>query len=151
MVFVQITFSFLAILVVMVGWRVIYNNARRLACRSEAHSHVMRMISSIEDIEFSAIAHWSSREKISSTEVQFLLGRIMALRSYLSVSDAYFGEGWWGASLAELRSVLSLDIEYKHTLPGDDLQKRMLSAHHGCGQMKKKIIEKFIQSYSVSF
>ncbi|KRV69763.1 hypothetical protein AO721_04490 [Aeromonas veronii] len=53
----------LGILLVLIGWRVVYHNAKRLATRSETKGFVDDLMKLVSDMEKSAVDYWLAGRK----------------------------------------------------------------------------------------
>ncbi|MGB5856528.1 MAG: hypothetical protein WBH20_14880 [Oceanisphaera sp.] len=80
---ISVVISCTGLLIVFIGWNVIYRNAKRIATRAETKSILDDIIKHINDIESNATNYWLSgrRERVDHENYELLL---MAKRNVLA-------------------------------------------------------------------
>lgn len=78
----------ISIVLVIIGWLVIYKNARKIATRSENKSLIDDVIKILDDIETLSVAYWLSGRKNRIESEEFLLlfnAKLLTLNNRLGI------------------------------------------------------------------
>ncbi|MGC0976536.1 hypothetical protein WKH52_12380 [Pantoea agglomerans] len=141
--------SVISIVLVLIGWRVVYYNAKRLATRSETKSLIDNTISTLSSISDSAVNFWLSDaadEEKKDLSIQLYTLNISAKLKQASNFFQFLkhrGVEVEDSLLAEINDKCTLDCEKVHQLDVKDSAVRAQEAMEKCSSAIEHVFLRF--------
>jgi hypothetical protein len=152
---ISIIFSFVPIALMIVGWKVLFGNAQRIATRSETFSIVNDLIGQLNEARERCVDFWSSAQKEdfdAELEWQKLKPYITSVRSSKDFLDANRNIKVENMKIVQFRRALSLNMS---NLSADDFEaarsNSITNIHKATQAFKEELLIRFEESYPAKF
>jgi len=136
---------------VFIGWWVVYQNAKRLATRSETKGYVDELLKLVSEIEKSAVDYWlaDAEKRTSSRNFEMLmLAKLSVLDHKISFLKARQLEiDDIDEQFSRLCESILLDCEQANQLPIDDSIGHANQVLASGGVIHSTLYQKFIEKY----
>ena len=150
-------FSLISIIIVIVGWGVVFSNALRCSTRSETHTLVSNLFSRCDALESSGHNYWTSEsnaispEKAASQTIVFLsqIDSIRQLVDILELRNIKIDDV--SEAFTRLRTSLVLDAERPQQVPSINRRRRIGEISQSIRSLTKGVYRSFLREHPSVF
>lgn len=136
------------ITVAVIGWKIVYNNAKKLANRSEIFQTINRTNQQIDAIIQDSVKYWSEDKqtkeysKIKSIDFE---KRVATIRSEINILESRgFHINNFSTTFFTFRRSLTLDVSYFDKMSSIQKSQRIESVYDDAINLKNAIGYKFV-------
>lgn len=152
---ISVLFSFVPIALMIIGWKILFKNAQRIATRSETFAIVNDLISQLNNAREGCINYWCSAEQDNfnaELEWQKLKPYITSVRSSKDFLSANRNIKIGHKSIVQFRRALSYNMV---NLSVDDFEnarsESITNIHNATQSFKEELLTKFEANYPARF
>jgi hypothetical protein len=137
---------------VIVGWQVLYNNARRLASRNETYSFVSQVLSLLDELLKESIIYWSSSETELNGQLQSkkLASKTQRFKKKLGVLTTRGLQLDCNRELRGIRRAITLDAERPTTVSNLAKMEKIEDIDLFGAELTSKVLTAYQNKYPMS-
>lgn len=141
-------FAFVSPLLVLLGWKVVYFNARRIATRSESKSVVDSLIKIINEIADDSVGFWVPKQSLDEPEKYYLSvsAKSSQLQHYINVLNNR-GLKLDAGMLSVIADSATLNYENASKMSNSERTLKAHEAVESCMQGVRHIFSQFESTY----
>jgi len=123
---IQICAAIISPFLVLIGWRVVYVNAKRIATRNESYALITRLIDKLLDLDRKCTEYWLERTNDGSSEswITKIGMEIKSIRTLLELLEAHHSFPEKSEIILKIRQSATLDAERVNSLSASERKTR---------------------------
>jgi len=145
-IFLQTVAIFASIVFIIIGWKVLYKNAKRIASRNEAYALLMKTQDEILNIEKLGYKFWTDSTNRSKCSSYVLAIRIQSILTLLDLLEPR-GFAVDPHDIYKLRNAITMDSETPDKLAEDTIRKKLVNISHFSTQIQTALHKEFLNNY----
>jgi hypothetical protein len=137
---------------VIFGWRVLFDNAQKLASRNETYNFVSQLLSLLDELSKEAIAHWVSCDETLNSQLQSkkLVSKTQRFKRKLALLKSRGLEFDCNKELKEIRRAITLDAERANDISDVKKKIKIDDINHYGAELTDKVLTAYQTKYPMN-
>lgn len=141
-----------SVLLIVVGWRVVFHNAKKLATRNETYNFVSQLLSLLDELLKESISYWTTSDEVSAgyLQSQKLISKTHRFKKKLALLDTRGLAFDCSKELKNIRRAITLDAQRASDVSTAKKLNKIEDLNYYGAQLTNKVLIAYQNKYPMS-